>query len=600
MSNKHILQTATPQTIAAGDVTFTASAIPTSAVSGMTSKGSVRVAMDLPDLTGGPGFTYSSGPQTLTGGINASINQFDLGGADPVRDLLNGESVLVYLTTSDKERAGIYDITDVGGPDAYAGGTTYAADDQVKTTDIVWNSLAGSNTGNDPAATAASWSPILIQPAAAAAASAYAGGTTYAAGDVVLSSAVLYVSRQSGNTGNTPVSSAAWWTAIPATGSFNTTPGPMVLTRADNFNSSAEIAPGSFVLVTAGSEAGTFYYLSTVESSYVLDTTPLDFSPITTTGGTYLAGNGLLLTTDTFSVRTGVGLSISSSDVVVAVDGTTLSTAGGLVHIEDGGVGVTQLNTAVAGAGLTGGGGAALAINTGSGLEVDTDALRIAISAAGTGLTGGGGSALSIANGGVTETQLNASVAGNGLTGGAGTALAVGAGSGITVNANDVAVDVDGTTIQVGASGIELMGGSVARSYLESNVLNTIATGGASGTGTTSGSGTLDVAQFNVPVGTTVFAEIVVDAVNDAADSKRFIQKGYIGYRRGASGNAFPVGDSEDVTLFPAFAATGVGSIAAITWVTVAKGDSSGDVVVTVTGPGGGLNVTYACRVRLY
>lgn len=42
--------------------------------------------------------------------------------------------------------------------------------------------------------------------------------------------------------------------------------------------------------------------------------------------------------------------------------------------------------------------------------------------------------------GAVTAVELNASVAGNGLTGGGGTALAVGAGNGITVNANDVAL----------------------------------------------------------------------------------------------------------------------------------------------------------------
>lgn len=42
--------------------------------------------------------------------------------------------------------------------------------------------------------------------------------------------------------------------------------------------------------------------------------------------------------------------------------------------------------------------------------------------------------------GAITGTELNSSVAGNGLTGGGGSALAVGAGNGITVNANDVAL----------------------------------------------------------------------------------------------------------------------------------------------------------------
>ena len=48
----------------------------------------------------------------------------------------------------------------------------------------------------------------------------------------------------------------------------------------------------------------------------------------------------------------------------------------------------------------------------------------------------------SVSDNGITATQLNSSVAGNGLTGGGGTALAVGAGSLIDVTANTVDVDL--------------------------------------------------------------------------------------------------------------------------------------------------------------
>lgn len=40
---------------------------------------------------------------------------------------------------------------------------------------------------------------------------AYAGGTTYAKGETVVSGGVFYVSMQNANTGNTPASSPAWW-----------------------------------------------------------------------------------------------------------------------------------------------------------------------------------------------------------------------------------------------------------------------------------------------------------------------------------------------------------------------------------------------------
>lgn len=51
------------------------------------------------------------------------------------------------------------------------------------------------------------------------------------------------------------------------------------------------------------------------------------------------------------------------------------------------------------------------------------------------------GNTFSVPNGGITGTQLNASVAGAGLTGGGGSALAVGAGTGVTVGADTVGID---------------------------------------------------------------------------------------------------------------------------------------------------------------
>jgi len=134
-------------------------------------------------------------------------------------------------------------------------------------------------------------------------------------------------------------------------------------------------------------------------------------------------------------------------------------------YLTSGTVTSTQIAASVAGDGLVGGGGSPLAVNPdGSTLEIASDqvkvkasgitATQIATSVAGSGLAGGGGTALSVnvdgttltigadtlqvPDGGIGAAQIAAAVAGNGLTGGAGSALAVGAGSGITVNANDV------------------------------------------------------------------------------------------------------------------------------------------------------------------
>lgn len=100
-------------------------------------------------------------------------------------------------------------------------------------------------------------------------------------------------------------------------------------------------------------------------------------------------------------------------NTVYTADGTTITLTGTSFGVTAGGIGATQLAAAVAGNGLAGGAGTALSVNVdATTIEISSDTVRIAATAAGAGLTGGGGSA-----------------------------LAVGAGTGITVNANDVALD---------------------------------------------------------------------------------------------------------------------------------------------------------------
>lgn len=47
---------------------------------------------------------------------------------------------------------------------------------------------------------------------------AYSAGTTYPKNAIVLDGGIMYVSLQASNTGNTPASSASYWTAFPGTG----------------------------------------------------------------------------------------------------------------------------------------------------------------------------------------------------------------------------------------------------------------------------------------------------------------------------------------------------------------------------------------------
>jgi hypothetical protein len=166
---------------------------------------------------------------------------------------------------------------------------------------------------------------------------------------------------------------------------------------------------------------------------------------------------------------------VSSPVTLVHPDGTTTELgAPGAYDFVSGIPDAYQTNpggTTTAGDGLSGGGGTPLSVDVaaiaGAGLESDgSNNLRIAASAAGAGLTGGAGSPLAVGAGdgisvaadavavsvaalvgagieddGSNNFRISASAAGAGLTGGAGSALAVGAGTYVTVNADDVAVN---------------------------------------------------------------------------------------------------------------------------------------------------------------
>lgn len=137
-------------------------------------------------------------------------------------------------------------------------------------------------------------------------------------------------------------------------------------------------------------------------------------------GSTATPGLGLVAGAGTdLDVNPGDGIAIASDRVVAQVStAVSLQQYGGLVRTRNAD------------------GSAAGAANAGY-LAVATDNSTLNVTA---------GNLVAVADSGITETQLNASVAGAGLTGGGGSSLAVGAGNGITVNANDIAVDPDSET----------------------------------------------------------------------------------------------------------------------------------------------------------
>lgn len=139
------------------------------------------------------------------------------------------------------------------------------------------------------------------------------------------------------------------------------------------------------------------------------------------------AGPGLTKTINDLSVN------VDDSTIEIVTDTLQIKDLGVTTDkIDDGAVTEDKLASSVAGAGLSGGSGSPLAVNVdGSTLEITGDTLNVKAS----GIT-----VNELADDSVTEDKLNSSVAGDGLTGGGGTALAVGEGNGLQVNADDVEV----------------------------------------------------------------------------------------------------------------------------------------------------------------
>ena len=104
--------------------------------------------------------------------------------------------------------------------------------------------------------------------------------------------------------------------------------------------------------------------------------------------------------------------------------------------------------------------GQGLEFNGSNQLALELDSTTLSKSASG----------LKVADAGVTETQLNASVAGDGIAGGAGTALSVDHdGEGLTFASNQLALELDGSTLSKSASGLKVADGSLANAQINAS-----------------------------------------------------------------------------------------------------------------------------------
>jgi hypothetical protein len=149
---------------------------------------------------------------------------------------------------------------------------------------------------------------------------------------------------------------------------------------------------GAIVPVAEGTANHDTLWLITADQGGTLETTavttvqlpgPSDIlagAGMTRTGQTLdvvAADTSLTVGANNIAVNPGEGIEISTG-VRVKLDGTTIARSGSGVKVADAGITETQLNTSVAGAGLTGGGGTALAVNTdNSTVEISSDTVRV-------------------------------------------------------------------------------------------------------------------------------------------------------------------------------------------------------------------------------
>lgn len=196
------------------------------------------------------------------------------------------------------------------------------------------------------------------------------------------------------------------------------------MTRATDANSSAKVTPNMYVWVEEGNAADSAWVLTT-NGPITLDSTSLTFAKFSGLGQ-ITAGAGLTKTGDTLDVVSGNGgIVVNANDITLTLNGSSLNVSSSGLRVADAGVTESHLASSVAGNGLTGGAGSALAVaSANGGIVVNAD--NIALTLDGSTLSVGA-SGVKVASSGITATEIStaALASGGGLTGGAGTGLSV-------------------------------------------------------------------------------------------------------------------------------------------------------------------------------
>lgn len=256
--------------------------------------------------------------------------------------------------------------------------------------------------------------------------------------------------------------------------------------RATDADSSAEVTAGMFTFVEQGTVNADRGYVLTTDGAITVGSTALTFTQFSG-AGQITAGDGLAKSGDTLSVN---------------VDNSTIEIATDTLGVKDAGITAAKIASAVAGDGLTGGAGSALAVDplAAGGLQISSSQLSIKLDS---------NSALSLSAGGLTVAS---SIAGSGLTWTSGV---------ISVDSVNLASGVTGT-LPIANGGTNATTAAAARTSLDvpRKFVAAVPSGSTSAT-VTHNLGTSDVIVqvYEVSSGENVLVDIArVDSTSTASD----------------------------------------------------------------------------------
>ena len=263
----------------------------------------------------------------------------------------------------------------------------------------------------------------------------------------------------------------------------------------DNLLKAGTVTIGGTSVGVNGSAVTAFSGLTTLVNDSAVADTSLTGSFTGSFTGAFVGTTDLPDLTDGNGIADFTYDGSTTATVAVEADGSTLSVGSGGVKVADGGITATQIATAVAGAGLAGGGGSALSVNVDdSSIEINTDTLRVKAGGIATSMIAAGAVvSASIAADAVDTVHIaddaveSAQIADNAVTLGTQTTgnyvATLGSGTGVTIGSNTGEGSSPTIAVDYGSSANNAVEGNTTLEVLGTTNEITVTGGGSAALG---------------------------------------------------------------------------------------------------------------------